>query len=110
LGSVSGSANLKAVINGMKNYFDFLREMSKQNDELSYIVKLRWLGHAIQRCQIYYCFLHLNIAPLGAEYQQEIVSIREFQNEDANGAVLDERCCHFFGRMKLRMRKWIVRN
>ena len=109
LGSVSGSANLKAVFSGMKNYFDFLREMSNQNDELSYVVSLYGPAHAIQRCQMYYCFLHLNKASLGAEFQQEIMAIKEFLNEVANGAVLDERCSHFFGRMKLRMRKWIVR-
>ena len=109
LGSVSGSANLKAVFNGMKKYFEFLREMGKQNDELSYVVSLYGPAHAIQRCQMYYCFLHLNKASLGAEFQQEIMAIKEFLNEVANGAVLDERCSHFFGRMKLRMRKWTVR-
>ena len=109
LGSVSGSANLKAVFSGMKNYFEFLREMSKQNDELSYVVGLYGPAHALQRCQMYYCFLHLNKATLGAEFNQEIMAIRSFLEVVAKGATLDESCTHLSGRIKLRARSWIGR-
>lgn len=108
-GSVSGSPNLKAVFNGLKRYFEFLREMCKQDGELSYVMNLYGPLHALKRCQIYYCFLHLNKVSLGAQFQQEILAIREFLSEVANGALLDEKCAHLFGRTKLRVRGWISR-
>lgn len=109
LGSVSGSANLKSVFIGLKKYFAFLQEMGKQNDELNYVFKLYGPAHALQRCQMYYCFLHLNKASLGAEFRQEITAIKSFLEEVATGVTLDESCTHLSGRVKLRARNWIGR-
>jgi glycosyltransferase involved in cell wall biosynthesis len=106
-GSVSGSANLKFVFIGLKNYFEFLREMGKKNDELNYVVSLYGPAHVIQRCQMYYSFLHFNKASLGDEFKQEIISIKVFLAEAAKGAELDESCTHVLGRAKLRARNMV---
>jgi glycosyltransferase involved in cell wall biosynthesis len=107
LGSVSGSANLKSVFIGLKKYYGFLIEMGKKNDELNYVVRLYGPAHALQRCQMYYCYLYLNKAALGAEFNQEIMAIRSFLEEVAAGGALVENCAHLFGRLKLRLRSWI---
>lgn len=105
--SVSGSPKLKAAFNALERYFEFIREMSKKNDELDYVMRLYGPAHAVHICQKYFCFLHFNKAKMGAQFQQEILSIRKFLSEVANGAILDERCAYIVGRIMLRTRRLI---
>lgn len=108
-GSVSGSPNLKAAFNGLKKYFEFLSGLGKENNEVTYVVKVYGPAHAITICQMYYNFLYLNKASLGPQMKQEILLIREFLSQVANGAILDETCAHLIGRIKLRVRRRIGR-
>jgi len=108
-GSVSGSPNLNAAFNGLKSYFELLREMSKQDDDLDYVIRLYGPAHAVRISQMYFCYLHLNKASLGSQFQQEILSIRDFLSEVGTGEIMDERCATFVGRIKLRARRWLTK-
>jgi len=108
-GSVSGSPNPAAVINGLKRYIDFLHELEKEDDEVAYVVRTYVPSHVVKRCQDYYCYLQFNKASLGEKFGQEILSVRELLSKAANGAAPDESCASFSGRVKLRIKKWLVR-
>lgn len=108
-GSVSGSANPQAIIHGLSRYIDFLRDLQQENDELAYVAKTYLPSHVLGRCQDYYCHLQLNKSRLGREFENEVILVRELLSKAANGVMLDERCSHLFGRIRLRIRRWLGR-
>lgn len=103
-GSVSGKQNCAALLNGLKQYLGFLRELAKGNDAIANVIKLYGSQYVTKHCQHYYCYF-LETTSWGKPVDPLKLSVIEkLMEEFAGNITLDKKCTYRGRRLAMKYR------